>query len=62
MGERAKEYTKSLWENKSGQEIPRLFTQFCGVPDSDTVHRLGWSLFQVRGDSYGRMLKTVKIV
>ncbi len=55
-------YAEPSWGRGTTDDIPRFFAKFCGIPDSDILKRIGWSLFQVRGDSNGEWLKTVKMI
>jgi hypothetical protein len=53
-----------LWSYGQGDihDIQKYFAEFCGVPGSDVVERIGWSLFLIRANAHGDWLKTWHIV
>lgn len=62
VSKRGEAYSQPSWGHGSYKNIPLFFAKFCGVPESDVLQRIGWSLTVVRGDSHGDWLLTLKIV
>jgi hypothetical protein len=63
MMERTERYAQPAWGKGPITEIRRFFAEFCGFPNSDVLERIGWILFQFRGDEMGEFLRRkVKII
>ena len=63
ISERYNEYSSPENSTNAHKRIPRLFAQFCDVPDpNDVLQRIGWSIFAIRGNVYMDMLKGLKVV
>jgi len=60
--ERGNKYV--LWSYGQGEihDVQKYFAEFCGVPGSDVLERIGWSLFLIRANAHGDWLKTWNIV
>jgi hypothetical protein len=59
---RSSRYSEPSWGVGNIADIRQCFAEFCGMPNSDVLQRIGWSLMQVRGDGHGEWLRKVKIV
>jgi hypothetical protein len=63
LAKRYDDYSISANSADAHKRIPKLFAQFCNVPDPDEVlQRIGWSLFAMRGNVYMSTLKGLRIV
>jgi len=63
MMDRCERYAQPAWEHGSITDVRRFFAEFCGFPNSDALERIGWILFQFRGDEMGEYLRRrVKII
>jgi hypothetical protein len=63
MMDRGERYAQPAWGYGSMTDIRRFFAEFCGFPNSDVLERIGWILFQFRGDEMGEYLRRrVKII
>lgn len=60
--ERGEKYAQPAHGHGSRADVWKFFADFCEHPGSGVLERIGWSLFQVRGDSSGDWLKTLNIV
>ena len=63
MMQRGDRYSQPAWGKGSMTDIRLFFAEFCGFPNSDVLKRIGWILFQFRGDEIGEFLRRkVKVI
>lgn len=59
--QRGERYFEPAMGRGAMSDVQKFFAEFCGFPGSAVLERIGWSLFQVRGDMTGSWLSNLTI-